>query len=477
MSNVDFRKGDIIEVGGKEYEVYAVRPTHRTYGEGAGEKYVYPERGLTFIDDNDSEYWLPIKWAKFVRRPNGNDSEGVTVLPDDNLGGVLREYREVKRNANVGERIKIVAASESFDEKYVDGDILTVISAPYSHGAVNANLNGERAHVFSQEYVVLEPTEIVRIGSSERYRMVDRQANDGERIIVTAAEDNTDSITGIYENGAIFTVEYSGEDIVDCVGGVLLYHWEYRVLEPVESDEPTEQVSDEIPQQIEDILRRLAKVEQTLSSVTVDVSLLEDGVSDDIIALTERVTSLEGDRKAMDDRIPTDLSRDEIVKRARADVAELERIGRDVDARLPRESSFYSDFYRIKFEINREKRTAVALVTDRHSDRVRSRGIAKCAPGDTFNVYIGKAIAIRRALGLPVPDEYVNAPQPLRLRAGDAVEIRLISGAVEANKVIAIDTHKKRIYLRGREISELSPSYVTITDDSDRYTLAEEESV
>lgn len=71
--------------------------------------------------------------------------------------------------------------------------------------------------------------------------------------------------------------------------------------------------------------------------------------------------------------------------------------------------------------VNREKRTVVALTKNPITGKVLSRGIAKCAPGDCLNVHIGKAIALRRALGLPVPDEYLNAPQPTEVRVGDVI--------------------------------------------------------
>src|SRR5699024_11680223 len=52
------------------------------------------------------------------------------------------------------------------------------------------------------------------------------------------------------------------------------------------------------------------------------------------------------------------------------------------------------------------------------------RGIAKCDPSDCFNVHIGKAIALRRALEVEVPDEYLNTPQPTEVRVGDIVRHR-----------------------------------------------------
>jgi hypothetical protein len=99
--------------------------------------------------------------------------------------------------------------------------------------------------------------------------------------------------------------------------------------------------------------------------------------------------------------------RDEIVEKAKADIERL----------------LSSQRAKSSFVINKEKRTIVALVPDafRYPIKIRSRGIAKCDPSDCFNVHIGKAIALRRALGLEVPTEYFNAPQPTEVRVGDVI--------------------------------------------------------
>src|SRR5690625_1441266 len=75
-----------------------------------------------------------------------------------------------------------------------------------------------------------------------------------------------------------------------------------------------------------------------------------------------------------------------------------------------------------EFVVDKEKRTVVALLRLAYvGGNVCRKGIAKCAPGDCFNVHIGKAISLRRALGLDVPDEYINAPQPTEVRVGDII--------------------------------------------------------
>ena len=117
--------------------------------------------------------------------------------------------------------------------------------------------------------------------------------------------------------------------------------------------------------------------------------------------------------------------RDEIVEQAKADLENL------------KQRTFYGELrysYRnivcnVEFVINKVKRTVVALLKSVGRGVVRSKGIAKAAPDDCFNVHIGKAIALHRALGLEVPDEYLNAPQPTEVRVGDVV------GSFEINEV------------------------------------------
>ncbi|MDQ9094256.1 MULTISPECIES: hypothetical protein [Bacillus] len=101
--------------------------------------------------------------------------------------------------------------------------------------------------------------------------------------------------------------------------------------------------------------------------------------------------------------------RDEIVEQAKADVERLRMINRMLQT------------FDITFDINRESRT-VEAVAKKPNSRTAFYGTAICAPDDCFNIHIGEAIALHRALGLEVPDEYLNAPQPTEVRVGDVVE-------------------------------------------------------
>lgn len=113
--------------------------------------------------------------------------------------------------------------------------------------------------------------------------------------------------------------------------------------------------------------------------------------------------------------------RDRIVEQAERDIEEL----KDAEGSITRRKGYRSIngwIHDAEFIVNAEKRTVVCLLIPQMSKDVSSRGIAKCAPSDCFNSHIGKAIALRRALGLEVPEEYMNAPNPTEVRVGDVVQ-------------------------------------------------------
>lgn len=119
----------------------------------------------------------------------------------------------------------------------------------------------------------------------------------------------------------------------------------------------------------------------------------------------------EGRQEAIKER--AQARRDEIVEQAKADVKE--QVNR---------YEYYFAYGRntkAEFIVNYEKRTVVTILRKGADGQIVAKGIAKAAPDDCFNVHIGKAIALRRAMGLVVPDGYLNAPQPTEVRVGDVV--------------------------------------------------------
>lgn len=174
----------------------------------------------------------------------------IHVLADETLGGIKREYVEVDRKAEVGEKIVIVE-SESFPkgfigtvdefDDYFDNGSFDLIELCEGEGFVDAE---------ADEYQVLEPTDIVRIGG-QRYELTDRKAEVGEKIVIVNADVQYEDP---YNNGDIFEVE----SLLGCSRGIQtpchrdIFDFEYRVLVPVEADEPQ-------PADLIDVVANLAK--------------------------------------------------------------------------------------------------------------------------------------------------------------------------------------------------------------------------
>ncbi|MEN7436481.1 hypothetical protein AAGV27_15160 [Bacillus velezensis] len=152
--------------------------------------------------------------------------------------------------------------------------------------------------------------------------------------------------------------------------------------------------------------------------------------------------------------------RDEIVEQAKADVETLKECGRTHGGK-PFDYRLEMFCVKSEFIVNRDKRTVVVLLKGAGTELVYVRGIANTAPDDCFNVHIGKAIALRRALGLKVPDEYLNAPQPTEVRVGDVVR-----STVDKSKEYVIAKGEKAWCDGMAGLSSMAAKYGRIIDDS-----------
>ncbi len=323
----------------------------------------------------------------------------VTILADEKLTGWKREYREVVRGAKKGELI-IVKSTKPNYRFYSVGDIGRVISSDLvdfrglsdSYFGEGKWQVGDTARN-SSTYNVLEPTDIVQDAGGNRYRLVDRAAKIGERIVFE--EDRHDQAISSAKTYVVYDIHGIWECFRDD-NEVLRYRGSSSipksyVLEPLPNVVHT---AEDTPQP-----NRLAALESR------------------VLALEERVAALES--PASGEPAVPNLTREDIVKQAMEDVKGRTNSHGCVE-------HMDACHYTLEFVVNREKRTVVALLRLAYEvpQVIRFRGIAKAAPGDCFNEYIGKAIALRRALGLSVPDEYLNAPGPEGFRAGDVVEPR-----------------------------------------------------
>ncbi|QVY62955.1 hypothetical protein [Cytobacillus gottheilii] len=135
-----------------------------------------------------------VAYRKTSANPTTSLDERVSTLEQrvDSLEGKggeqAVEYREVKREAKVGELVKIVDAY--YADNYNNGDIRKVTAS-------NPETNFEHAHVLiepddefvlTKEYVVLEPINADTIThEGAEYTLVDRKAQPGDVVVFTEA--------------------------------------------------------------------------------------------------------------------------------------------------------------------------------------------------------------------------------------------------------------------------------------------------
>lgn len=328
----------------------------------------------------------------------------ITVMRDESFSRIEREYREIPRKATVGEYVKIVESGPL----PIDG-IYTCEDADYPWGGSAEDRDGtgisaDGRPLYHRRYVVLEPTDVVRV-QDVRYRLDYREAVVGDIVIATRGD------RGYFAKGSVGCVlkVCADKDLyVDFKGfGNTSYK---EALDGCWYVHPTKYV----------VITPLSALEHSVPSTTT--------LESRIVELETKVARLESAQEKAPEvfKEPTQQQiRDEIVERAKVDVTDLRKFkGTSIPGEILRFWPIGSGAvtHGVEYVVNSDKRTVVALVVVKLGERrVVAKGIAKCAPDDVFNAHIGKAIALRRALGLEVPIEYVTAPRPLKIRKGNMV--------------------------------------------------------
>lgn len=174
--------------------------------------------------------------------------------------------------------------------------------------------------------------------------------------------------------------------------------------------------------------------------------------------------------------------RDEIVEQAKADIEGLkdEKSGKYVVYKGAPNDIYTGWAIRsecgtceVDFAVNKDKRTVVALLKGTYTKSLYAGGIAKCVPSDCFNVHIGKAIALRRALGMDVPVEYLDAPPPTEVRVGDVVRNTLKNGDTYEMRV-EIPTGSKVVRGKAHADAKFFRFGKVIDDSRDEYSREED---
>lgn len=158
----------------------------------------------------------------------------------------------------------------------------------------------------------------------------------------------------------------------------------------------------------------------------------------------------------------TKLSREEAVQKAKQFVDSK----RDCDGDIAVGIHYLTP----EFIVNEEKRTVVAILRPwMDESEVFSKGKAKTSEGDVFNAHIGKAIALARAIGEEVPEEFITAPQPEQAEVGmivasifDGKEYELTGRAEHLD----VKGEGRAFYIFGSNALWVGSDQFTIIDDS-----------
>ncbi|AOP13965.1 hypothetical protein MHH84_08180 [Bacillus sp. FSL K6-1109] len=276
-----------------------------------------------------------------------------------------------------------------------------------------------------------------------------RPAEVGERVLITEKPVRKDY--EIYEPVTVDNVNIYGVESYKNGRPIFLNHYEYEVIvsnevKNEEADEMNKMLVDQAKTVFERKDDKYFGYKSRLGDIVIGgaysyafvvhyAKTNEDVViiPGDVNTVTTPVCTTEAERLWKPEKTAQER-RDEIVEQAKADVEELSNydgIGRYVILEP------LGNACDIEFIINRDKRTVVCLLKGINSSKIYARGIAKAAPDDCFNEHIGEAIALHRALGLEVPDEYLNAPQPTEVRVGDVVAYRGFYKTIDYVTVVA----------------------------------------
>ncbi|MEH7521743.1 hypothetical protein V7149_00450 [Bacillus sp. JJ1503] len=300
----------------------------------------------------------------------------------------MTKFNTVKRKAIVGERI-LITGRDFGEERYQNGDILKVRSLREDgSGAVYVKPNDTCLVLLSEYEVIIEnKTEAIGMELQKRGSLLVKAVptpDYQETIGFTENADGTYSLNFSKMPGLVF-VSYDGVGTFD----QMFVHGDFKA--------EAQRI------QIDSAVGELTKY--TIESTPV--------------IKTEVATLHAGETITPKPKTPQQ-QRDDIIEQAKRDVAELKvsvsKTNGEPIFKAPNGRGCYADYI-----VNKENRTVVVLLKGCGTKKLHAKGIAKCAPSDCFNAHIGKAIAVRRALGLEVPAEYLNAPQPTEIRVGDIV--------------------------------------------------------
>lgn len=227
-------------------------------------------------------------------------------IADESLGGIEREYVESGRKAEVGDYI-INNKGTVFEGYYRVTGYDNTYTPSYTVGH-DDSLDEYTFAVSVELSITLIPTGNVRIDGERIFRMVDRKAEVGEKVIHLfegKAEDDTVFVVSSVNDEEIRFPDLKYEHVdEDGDGGYVtgIDHGSYRVLEPLEPEEVPQATPDVI-----DILTNLAQAVVRLQKEVDSLSEQTDSNAKDIVTFAEEFTEFKEQQTVKDVDI-SDLS-------------------------------------------------------------------------------------------------------------------------------------------------------------------------
>lgn len=208
------------------------------------------------------------------------------LIEDKSIGGVKREYVETDRKANVGDYVLISNFRGEVAQQIRKVSKLSIFKGDFR---VDKPVYGEKyIDADVDEYYVLEPTNIVQIGGT-RYQLSERKANVGEKVLAV-------NNAGDYLIGDVLTVingnrwsDGTGVSVEEAVSG--LYHEEYTVLIPVDSEQA--EATPDIEGILANLINRVTSLERITGELVRAKSSVESQLNDAMRNIERQAQELE----------------------------------------------------------------------------------------------------------------------------------------------------------------------------------------
>lgn len=233
-----------------------------------------------------------------------------------------------------------------------------------------------------------------------------RPAKVGEMIVITFAVPTAEQL---YKNGDLFVVKESDES-----GNVFVHDFDTIIAleeyEVVVDDKLVVYTKNYINNQ-KDNVKRLRKmldfIDTAMETANIDENNFELEAYKKLEEASRHVRMAMEFHKSNIRRMEHLMNDSEnISKKAREDIVTLKKNSR---GKFLDFSGFTSSTCDLEFTVDLYSRTVTATIKAKDGKFVLTKkGVAKCSRKDSFDSNIGKAIALRRALDLEVPEEYLN---------------------------------------------------------------------